>query len=117
MLTQRADILFQLQKEILQLQGFGRLASDDLIRPVLGPIDLSFPNGVFPLASVHEFLTGSAEDIAATSGFISCLLSSLMSKGGVTVWISPSQTIFPTAIKLFNVEPDKIIFITAKKTK
>jgi len=117
MLTQRADILFQLQKEILQLQGFKRLGSDDLIRPVLGPIDSSFPNGVFPLASIHEFLTTSAEDIAATSGFISCLLSSLMSNRGVTAWIAPSQTIFPAAIKFFNVEPDKIIFINAKRTK
>ena len=117
MLTQKADILFQLQKEILQLQGFRRLASDDLVRPVLGPIDLSFPNGIFPLASVHEFLTESAEDIAATSGFISCLLSSLMSKGGVTVWIGPSQTMFPAALKFFNVEPDKIIFINTKNTK
>ena len=117
MLTNKADILFQLQKEILQLQGFRRLTSDDLIRPVLGPIDRSFPYGMFPLASLHEFLTGSPEDISATSGFISCLLSSLMSKGGVTVWIAPSQTMFPAAFKFFNVEPDKIIFINTKKTK
>ena len=117
MLTQKADILLQLQKEILQLQGFRRLASDDLVRPVLGPIDLSFPNGIFPLASVHEFLAESAEDVAATSGFISCLLSSLMCKGGVTVWIGPSQTMFPAALKFFNVEPDKIIFINAKNSR
>jgi protein ImuA len=117
MLTQKADIIFQLQKEILQLQGFRCKASDDLIRPVLGPIDSSFPNGVFPLASIHEFLTRSAEDIAATSGFISCLLSSLMNKGGASVWIGPSQAIFPTALKFFNVEPDKIIFINTRKPK
>ena len=117
MLKQKADILFQLQKEILQLQGFRYKASDDLIRPVLGPIDPSFPNGVFPLASIHEFLTRSAEDIAATSGFISCLLSSLMNKGGVAAWVGSSQTIFPAALKFFNVEPDKIIFINTKKPK
>ena len=117
MLTQKADILLQLQKEILQLQGFRRLASDDLVRPVLGPIDLSFPNGIFPLASVHEFLAESAEDVAATSGFISCLLSSLLCKGGVTVWIGSSQTMFPAALKFFNVEPDKIIFINAKNSR
>jgi protein ImuA len=117
MLTQKADILFQLQKQILQLQGFRYQASDDLIRPELGPIDSSFPNGVFPLASIHEFLTQSAEDIAATSGFISCLLSSLMNKGGASVWLGSSQAIFPAALKFFNVEPDKIIFINTKKTK
>lgn len=117
MLAQKADILFQLQKEILQLQGFRYKASDDLIRPVLGPIDHSFPNGIFPFASIHEFLTQSAEDIAATSGFITCLLSSLMNNGGVSVWIGPSQSIFPAALKFFNVEPDKIIFINTKKPK
>jgi len=117
MLAQKADIILQLQKEILQLQGFRNKASDDFIRPVLGPIDSSFPNGIFPLATIHEFLTQSAEDIAATSGFVSCLLSSLMSKGGVSVWIGPSQEIFPVALKFFNVEPDKIIFINTKKQK
>jgi len=115
MLAQKADIIFQLQKEILQLQGFKHNASDDIIRPVLGPIDSAFPNGVFPLASIHEFLTKDPEDTAATSGFISCLLSSLMSKGGVTAWIGPSQEIFPAALKFFNVEPDKVIFINTKK--
>jgi protein ImuA len=117
MLTQKTDIFFELQKEIFQLQGFRYKASDDFIRPVLGSIDSSFPNGVFPLASIHEFLTRSAEDIAATFGFISCLLSSLMNKGGVTAWFSSSQAIFPAALKFFNVEPDKIIFINTKKPK
>ena len=117
MLTQKADILFQLQKEILQLQGFRYKVSDDYIRPVLGPIDSSFPNGIFPLASIHEFLTQSSEDIAATSGFISCLLSSLMSNGGISAWIGSSRKIFPSALKFFNVEPDKIIFIDPKNPK
>src|SRR5689334_12982262 len=117
MLTHKADIISHLQKEILQLQGFRYKASDDAIRPVLGPIDLSFPNGVFPLGSIHEFLTRSAEDIAATSGFISCLLSSLMNKDGVTAWIGSSQRVFPAALKFFNVEPDRVIFINTKKQK
>jgi protein ImuA len=115
MLPEKADIIIQLQKEILQLQGFRYKVSDDLIRPVLGPIDSSFPNSVFPLASIHEFLTASPEDIAATSGFISCLLSSLMNNGGVSAWIGSSHAIFPAALKFFNIEPDKIIFINAKK--
>ncbi len=117
MLPQKADIIFQLQRDILRLQGYRYKPSDDFIRPVLGPIDFSFPNGIFPLASIHEFLTQTAEDIAATSGFISCLLSSLMSKGGVAVWIGSSQKIFPPALKLFNVEPDQIIFIDTKNKR
>src|SRR5262245_13863670 len=115
MLPQKADTFFQLQKQILQLQDFRYKASDDCIRPVLGAIDHSFPNGVFPLSCIHEFLTHSEEDIAATSGFISCLLSSLMNGGGVSAWIGSSQTIFPAALKFFNVEPDKVIFINTKR--
>ena len=117
MLPQKADIISQLQKEIISLQGFKHLASDDSIRPVLGQIDQAFPNQVFPLASIHEFLAASKSDCSATSGFISCLLSSLMNKGGACVWVNSLQTIFPPALKLFGVDPDKIIFITTRNQK
>jgi protein ImuA len=40
-----------------------------------------------------------------------------MSKGGVAVWIGSSQKIFPPALKLFNVEPDQIIFIDTKNKR
>jgi protein ImuA len=117
MLTQKADIISQLQKEILSLEDFKHLASDDSIRPILGPIDRAFPNQVFPLGFVHEFLIELKADNAATSGFISCLLSFLMKKSGICVWINSSQTIFPPALKFFGVDPDKIIFINTKRQK
>jgi protein ImuA len=117
MVALKADIISQLRKEILSLQGFKNKATEDQIRPRLGVIDASFPNAAFPLASIHEFLTGSAGDLATTSGFIAYLLSSLMGKEGVSIWISSMTTIFPAGLKLFGINPEKIIFITASKEK
>lgn len=111
----KADIITQLQRDILSLQGFKSLSNDSIVRPRLGAIDLAFPNYQFPLASVHEFLNEREEQVAASSAFIACLLSSLMNNGRAAVWISPKQNIFPPALKLFGAEPDKIIFIHVKK--
>lgn len=117
MLWQKTDIVNQLQKDILLLQGFKRFPSDAALEPTLGPLDDFFPNKSFPLASIHEFLTAGNEYTAATAGFITCLLSSLMKKGAVSAWISPSQTIFPPALKSFGIDPDKMIFIKIPNQK
>ena len=54
----------------------------------------SFPNSIFPTGCIHQFLTASAEDIAASSGFITGLLSHLIQHNGVCIWISASGNIF-----------------------
>ena len=40
-----------------------------------------------------------------------------MRNGGVAVWVSPSKTIFPPALKQFGIEPDRIVFIDLQKEK
>ncbi len=117
MLTARkADIIEKLQGEILQLQGFRRPNSrkTDL---GLGPIVRSFPDHVFPLGAVHEFLSTRVEDIATTCGFITGLLSNLLGKKGMALWISCARTLFPPALKNYGIDPDRIIFIDLKKEK
>ena len=112
----RADIISELQTEILRLEGFkqcGRNAVD----MGLGPIADSFPNALFPLGAVHEFLYGQPEDAAATDGFIAGLLAQLMGTGGTALWISASRTLFPPALKTFGIQPDRIIFVDLKKEK
>ena len=111
----KADIIAQLQKEILPLQGFKATIKNTVDDVGLGSIKNAFPNGVFPLGAIHEFLSASAEDIAATNGFVSGILSSLMKKSGATIWICTSRTLFPPALKSFGIAPDKIIFIELKK--
>ena len=115
--AKKADIFTQLQKDILSLQGY-RAVPHSTARDIgLGPINAAFPNASFPLGAVHEFLSAGAEDTAATGGFIAGLLSALMQDGRASVWISSSRTLFPPSLKIFGIEPDRIIFIDLPKEK
>ena len=40
-----------------------------------------------------------------------------MQNHGACIWISSSRTIFPPALKVFGIEPDRIIFADALKEK
>ena len=111
----KADIIAQLQREIFPLQGFKPALNNNVIDAGLGPIRNAFPNSAFPLGAIHEFISAGPEDAAATGGFVSGILSSLMKKGSASIWISASRTIFPPALKSFGIAPDKIIFIDLKK--
>jgi protein ImuA len=115
--TTKADIIAQLQREILPLQGFKTTCNNAVQDVGLGIIKNAFPNATFPLGAVHEFISDTAEDAGATGGFVSGLLSSLMQSNGASVWISAARTIFPPALKSFGIAPDKIIFIDLKKEK
>jgi protein ImuA len=110
-------IISLLQKEILSLQGFkpgsGNLKAD----LGLGPLCTAFPNNSFPLGAIHEFLSENRENKAASSGFLAGLLSPLMHSGGVAAWISTNRTLFPHALKHFDIEPDRILFIDLQKEK
>jgi len=110
----KAHIISRLQKDILLLQGF-KPATNDLTNSGLDLIGQAFPNSNFPTGAIHEFICDSLEDNSASTGFVCGIVSSLMKKGGVSVWISSSQNIFPPAMKSFGVSPEKIIFIQLKK--
>src|SRR5882724_491469 len=113
----KADIIAQLQKDILPLQGFKHVMNGTPLDMGIGHIKNAFPNSVFPLGAVHEFCYAGEEDAAATGGFIAGLLSSIMCNGGVCLWIGSSRTIFPPALRSFGIEPDKIIFIDLQNEK
>ncbi|MBA4056407.1 MAG: Error-prone repair protein ImuA [Marivirga sp.] len=116
MSNKRADIISELQREILLLQGF-KPANSAVADTRLGPLKSAFPNASFPLGAIHEFLSVGAEASAATSGFISGLLSTLMGGDGTLLWISSSRNLFPPALKNFGIQPDRIIFIDLQKEK
>jgi len=114
---QKATIVSQLQSQILRLQGHRPLSQASLTNE-LGPLRDAFPGGSFPIGAVHEFLAGSArEHSAATTGFISALLPSLLKTSGTCIWIGPSKKIFPVALKNFMLNPDHFIFVKASKDK
>jgi len=109
-------IIEQLQKQILSLQG-NRLASDHVNRLGLGAMESAFHDKVFPRGRMHELISASFEDAACTSGFMSVVLAKLMQQGGSCLWIGNYRTIFPPALKMFGVEPERILFIDTKKVK
>jgi len=111
------DIIARLQRDILPLQGFKNASHNLNINIGLHSIESSFPNSIFPTGCIHEFLTSSPEDVAASSGFITALLSHLIQPNGVYIWISTSENIFPLTLKRFGIDPHQIIFINLKNEK
>ncbi len=113
----KKDVISRLRKDILLLEGYKPPLTGNSNAIGLGLIEDAFPNAVFPRGSIHEFLCDQPEHAAASGGFISGLLKSLMKQGGACLWIGLSRTIFPPALKAFGVEPDRIIFIDLKRER
>ena len=112
----RRDIISRLEKDILPLEGLKRLCTDNNINIGFRDMENAFPNSSFPVGCVHEFLSASRDDRASTNGFVAVLLSKLMQLDGPAIWVSTSSTIFPSGIKAFDVNPEKIIFVQVKIT-
>ncbi len=112
----KKDVIAQLRKDILPLEGLKSLSSDNHINIGFRPIELAFPNAIFPVGCTHEFLT-TPQNMASTNGFVAVLLGTLMQSGGAAIWISTSRTVFPGALKNFGIDPAKIIFVDLKKEK
>lgn len=110
----KKDLVRRLQKEINALQGYKAISESQLSHTGLGPIEAAFPNKVFPTAAVHEFISSSAEDAAATNAFISALLSRLM-QGHPCLWISTRRDIYPAGLPAFGIEPHQLIFLNVTR--
>lgn len=106
----------QLRSEILRMQGF-KPASDNSIQLGLPSVDSCFPNHTFPLGAIHEFLVSRPEDISASVGFISGLLSKLMGSKGTALWISTQRKVFPTALATFGLHPERFVFVDLQQEK
>jgi len=113
----KPDIIAQLQRAILRLQGFKPASNNNIVDPGFGSMNNAFPDKVFPLGAIHEFICGGAEDAAATGGFMAGLLSSLMRGERTSIWISSSRTLFPPALKSFGISPANIIFVDLQKER
>lgn len=106
----------ELQKRILSMQGTVKL-TNERVTLGLGPIEAAFPEGVFPTGAVHELVSLEPEAAAATSAFLTCLLNNRMWSNGFSLWISSRRLIFPPALKLLGVDPERIIFIDLRNDK
>jgi protein ImuA len=117
MITSRSDIIAQLQRDLLPLQGVKTMLKNSALDAGLGSIKNAFSNASFPLGVIHEFIAAGEEDASATGGFVSGIIAALMRNSGALIWISASRTIFPPALQLFGIAPDKIIFVDLQKEK
>ncbi len=113
----KPEIITRLQRDILLLSGYKQPANTSGLPSGLRFMQRHFPNGVFPVGAIHEFLCHQPEDLAATGGFISGILSACMQVRGIVLWVSPRKNVFPPSLRQFNIEPGNIIFIHAAHEK
>lgn len=117
MLATKEDIISKLRQDMIRWEGFRPPAPGTSGDMGLGELAKSFPDGVFPTGAIHEFISRSPEDTAASGGFISGIVHELLSKGGACLWISYTRRIYPPALKLFGVDPDQVIFVDVPASK
>src|ERR1700744_1552741 len=113
----KKEIISQLRKNLLQWEGYKPPVTGRRSSVGLGPLEEAFPNGVFPVAAVHELVCGSSEQAAASGGLVKRILSVLLQQGGICVWIGRAQRLFAPALTAFGVEPHKVIFISLARDK
>ena len=111
----KQDIIQQLQKDVLSMQRLKKISGQSL-NTGLWEVEKAFPDQTFPLGAVHEFISHTKETAAATNGFMAGLISQLVKKG-TTVWVSNKRTIFPPALHVFGIEPERVIFIDLWRQK
>jgi protein ImuA len=112
-------IIEHLQQQIMQLQKNETHSAEQPLQIGLGMMEDAFPGKVFTKAAVHELISNSAEEATCTSGFISVILGKLIQNKGYCLWIStvPRRSVFPTALKGFGIDPERILFVDAGRTK
>ncbi len=111
---EKSMLIADLQHQILQWQGFKQVERKETGLG-LGTLERAFPGNVFPMGTLHEFISDNKEEEAASSGFLAGLLSFLMQKDGVALWISSSDQPFAPAMTYFGLEPERIIFVQMQK--
>ncbi len=108
----KKQIISDLRNSICRLEGYVP-SNNPLLDAALGPISGAFPNGVFPLGSIHEFITHSVESIAATTGFIAAVHSKAIAPSATTIWITRKR-VFPPSLIAYGLLPERFIFIHTK---
>src|ERR1700753_3210578 len=111
MVATKEDIIAKLRQDIISWEGFRPIEAGAITQFGLGPIEAAFPNHVFPIGTIHEVLSHCPEDTSACAAFIAGIVKTLLSNGGICLWVSWTRRIYPPALKLFGVDPDRVIFV------
>lgn len=114
--AEKIAIARQLQAEINALQGLGRL-SHEPANDLLVPFSSAFPSSTFPTGAMHEFISYEVAHAAATTGFISGIISNLSKEGSLCLWVAGGNKIYPAGLKHFGLAPERIVFIHTARPK
>lgn len=99
------------QARINNMQGLSAPAC------VYRPDGLGLFSDVFYTGVIHEFISYQPEYAACTSGFIAALSAKITKQDDLFLWIGSEKRIFPSQLKHFGLEPDRIVFIDADNYK
>ncbi|UMY64957.1 MULTISPECIES: ImuA family protein [unclassified Flavobacterium] len=114
--AEKTAIIRKWQRQVDAWQGLGKSALRDSV-PTVGPFERAFPDQVFPVAALHEFQSFSPSDAASTQGFLSALCGKFLASGGTCLWMGGGGKVFPPALTYFGLDPSRIVFIDAPRTR
>jgi protein ImuA len=114
--AEKIEIAKRLQAEINVMQGLGQ-PTPESHNSGLAPFADAFSGNTFPTGTIHEFISYEPAHAAATSGFISALTGKLIQEGGICLWVSSRNKVFPFGLTQFGLQPDRVVFINTRLTK
>lgn len=112
-MSQPNQLFEKLKREILAFEGYKPTLSQKSFS--LGPMDTAFPGQAFPVSALHEFVTTTEQDAAATYGFMLAIIAQIATQAGVTIWISTTRQLFPPALIALGIQPQHLLFLEVTK--
>jgi len=109
--TVKQEIISKLRRDMMSWEGFRPLEAGENEAFGLGPLERAFPNEKFPTGAIHEFISRGPEESSACSAVIAGIVKTLLQAGGICLWISYTRRIYPPALQLFGIAPDRVIFV------
>lgn len=107
--------IFNALKQELQLQGGIKNSIPIFDKDTTHhPFESLFPNHIFPIGAVHEFIVNNNTQLAASAGFVAALITSFIHSKGPLVWVGQQLQIFPNGLCAYNITPENILFIEPK---
>ena len=107
-IAEKKEVIKQLKEKILAMERPDMTGGNQELDFGLGPMKAAFPGGAFPVGAIHEFISPTETCAAAANGVLAGLLSSLMEKGGLCLWVGADRRLFPPTLKFFGLEPHRV---------
>ena len=112
----KTDIIQQLRREIIALDGLRHVPMDDAPQEGMGLFADHFPQGRFPLGAVHELKPFAEADQPATLGFSLALMQTVLPAEGIIAWVSAQpMPLYAPGLRQIGLDPARVIFVRARK--